>query len=77
MYVYVCMYILAYVMAQIEFLKKLSEKGGDSSKEAISDEGWNQLMAKTDPKVSIYVYIYICMCVCLRMICMDVSMYMV
>lgn len=37
---------------QIEFLKKISDSGGDVSDEgAISDERWNQLVAATDPQV--------------------------
>jgi len=39
-------------LLQIEFLKKISDSGGDVSDEgAISDERWNQLVAATDPKV--------------------------
>mmetsp|Transcript_6483 Transcript_6483/g.14933 ORF Transcript_6483/g.14933 Transcript_6483/m.14933 type:complete len:830 (+) Transcript_6483:53-2542(+) len=44
--------MLSYFLDQVEFLKKLSEKGADTSDQgAISDERWNKLMSETDPKV--------------------------
>jgi len=44
--------MLSYFLDQIEFLKKISDSGGDVSDQgAISDERWNQLVAATDPKV--------------------------
>jgi len=48
-------------LLQIEFLKKISDNGGDVSDEgAISDERWNQLVAATDPKVIHFVTCQLC-----------------
>ena len=48
-------------LLQIEFLKKISDSGGDVSDEgAISDERWNQLVAATDPKVIQFVTCQLC-----------------
>jgi hypothetical protein len=48
-------------LLQIEFLKKISDSGGDVSDEgAISDERWNQLVAATDPKVIHFVICQLC-----------------